>query len=221
MSIGLILLLVTALLILFGVAQRVLDRLRLTDRQALLFVGLLFVGGLIPDIPVTPLFSVNIGGALVPLGLCVYLLVRAGSAQEVVRALLASAITAVAIHLAGEWMPSEPEQIVIDPNVVFGLIGGAVAYLFGRSRRGAFVAGVLGSVGANLWDAIDVWSQGIPQALSRGGAGLQDTIVISGLLAVLLAELVGELVERATRGAHRDRHRVLENGEFVERGEHK
>ena len=170
MSIGLILLIIVGLLVAFGVAQRVLDKLRLTDRQALLFVGLLFVGGLIPDIPITPLLSVNIGGALVPLGLCVYLLVKAGSAKEVVRALLASVITGVAIHLLGEWMPAEPEQIVIDPNYLFGLIGGAVAYLFGRSRRGAFIAGVLGSMIAAFWDAIEVWNQGVQQALSLGRA---------------------------------------------------
>ena len=221
MSIGLILLIIVGLLVAFGVAQRVLDRLRLTDRQALLFVGLLFVGGLIPDIPITPLLSVNIGGALVPLGLCVYLLVKAGSVKEVVRALLASVITGVAIHLVGEWMPSEPEQIVIDPNYLFGLIGGAVAYLFGRSRRGAFVAGVLGSMIAAFWDAIEVWNQGVRQALSLGGAGLLDTIVISGLVAVLLAELVGELVERMSRGARRDEERVFEEGDFVKRGERK
>ena len=56
MSIGLILLIIVGLLVAFGVAQRVLDRLRLTDRQALLFVGLLFVGGLIPDIPISRRF---------------------------------------------------------------------------------------------------------------------------------------------------------------------
>ena len=216
MSIGLILLIIVGLLVAFGVAQRVLDRLRLTDRQALLFVGLLFVGGLIPDIPITPLLSVNIGGALVPLGLCVYLLVK-----EVVRALLASVITGVAIHLVGEWMPSEPEQIVIDPNYLFGLIGGAVAYLFGRSRRGAFVAGVLGSLIAAFWDAVEVWNQGVQQTLSLGGAGLLDTIVISGLVAVLLAELVGEIIERMARGTHRDEERVFEDGDFVKRGERK
>ena len=221
MSIGLILLIIVGLLVAFGVAQRVLDRLRLTDRQALLFVGLLFVGGLIPDIPITPLLSVNIGGALVPLGLCVYLLVKAGSAKEVVRALLASVITGVAIHLVGEWMPSEPEQIVIDPNYLFGLIGGAVAYLFGRSRRGAFVAGVLGSMIAAFWDAVEVWNQGVRQTLSLGGAGLLDTIVISGLVAVLLAELVGEIIERMARGTHRDEERVFEDGDFVKRGERK
>ena len=43
-----ILLVVLALLILFGVLQRVLDRMALTDRQALLLVALIFVGGWLP-----------------------------------------------------------------------------------------------------------------------------------------------------------------------------
>ena len=86
MSIGLILPVVAGILVLFGVAQRVLDRLRLTDRQALLFAALIFIGGLLPDIPVTPRLSVNIGGALVPLGLCAYLLVKADTAKERARA---------------------------------------------------------------------------------------------------------------------------------------
>lgn len=43
MSIGLILLVIVGILVLCGVAQRVLDKLRLTDRQALLFVALLLV----------------------------------------------------------------------------------------------------------------------------------------------------------------------------------
>lgn len=221
MSIGLILLIVSALLILFGAAQRVLDRLRLTDRQALLFVGLLFVGGLLPDIPITPLFSVNLGGALIPLGLCAYLLIRAGSGREVLRALLASLITGVVIHLLGEWLPSEPERLTIDPTLLFGLVGGAVACLFGRSRRGAFVAGVLGSMLANFWDALVVWKQGVAQPLSLGGAGLLDTIVLSGLIAVLLCELVGELLERIARGTRRDEARAFEQGDLVKRGEPK
>ena len=69
MTIGLVLLIITGVLVLFGVGQRVLDKLRLTDRQALLFIALIIAGGFIPDIPVTPQFSFNIGGALIPLAL--------------------------------------------------------------------------------------------------------------------------------------------------------
>ena len=45
-----ILLVVLTLLILFGVLQRVLDRMALTDRQALFLVALIFVGGWLPDL---------------------------------------------------------------------------------------------------------------------------------------------------------------------------
>lgn len=221
MSTGLILLIITGILILFGAAQRVLDRLRLTDRQALLFVVLLIVGGLLPDIPITPLVSVNIGGALVPLGLSAYLLIRAGTAREVVRTLIASALTAAAVYFLGRFLPDEPEAAFMDYNYLYGLLAGAAAYLFGRSRRGAFVAGILGAVIADVWSAAEIWMQGVRQPLYLGGAGAMDVIVISGLSAVLLAELLGELLERISRGREPDHDREFAGGVFVERSRKK
>ncbi len=221
MSAGLILLAVVGILILFGVAQRVLDRLRLTDRQALVFTAALFIGGLIPDVRITQAFSFNIGGALVPLILCVYLLVRAGSGKEIARTLIAAALTGVAIYYMGRLLPNEPEEMPFDFNYLYGLAGGALAYLFGRSRRGAFVAGILGAMIADVWSAIDVWTSGVNQPLVLGGAGAADVIVISGLTAVLLAELVGELIERMTRGRQKDEKRVFDGGDFRERGRSK
>jgi len=217
MSTGLILLIITGILIVFGVAQRVLDRLRLTDRQALFFVLLLFIGGLIPDIPLGRNLSVNIGGALVPVGLCIYLLIKAGTTKEVLRALAASVVTGAAVYFLGRLLPDEPEAAFMDFNYLYGLCAGVIAYLFGRSRRASFVAGVLGSVIADVWSAAEIWMQGINQPLRLGGAGAMDVIVISGLVAVLLAELVGELLERLTRGRTPDPDRVFENGEFAER----
>ncbi len=217
MSTGLILLIITGILIAFGVAQRVLDRLRLTDRQALFFVLLLLVGGLLPDIPITPMLSVNIGGALVPIGLSIYLLVRAGSTHEVVRSLIASALTAAAIYFLGRLLPNEPETAFMDFNYLYGLAAGVIAYLFGRSRRSAFVAGILGAVIADIWSALEIWMQGVQQPLYLGGAGAMDVIVISGLAAVLLAELVGELLERISRGTEPDHDREFVKSAFVER----
>ena len=217
MSIGLILLVIVGILVLCGVAQRVLDKLRLTDRQALRFVALLLVGGWIPDIPLGNMVRLNIGGALIPIGLCVYLLIKADSAKERVRALTASVISAIAVFFIARWMPAEPEQIWFDPNYLYGLAGGVIAYLMGRSRRGAFIAGVLGVVLADITQAVILWNQGVDQVLRLGGAGALDVVVISGLTAVLLAELVGEIVERVSRGNHRPEDRKFEHGEFVER----
>ena len=71
--------------------------------------------------------------------------------------------------------------------------------MLGRSRRAAFICGVLGTVLADTAVALMNWQQGVNTTLVLGGAGAMDTVVISGLLAVLLAELVGEALERMTR----------------------
>jgi len=221
MSTGLILLVIVGILVGFGVAQRVLDRLRLTDRQALFFVLALLVGGMLPDIPLGGNLSINAGGALVPVGISVYLLVKADSAKEVVRALVASALTGAAIYFLGKILPDEPETAFMDFNYLYGLVAGIVAYIFGRSRRGAFVAGVLGAVIADFWSAAEIWMQGVSQPLLLGGAGAMDVIVISGVAAVLLAEFLGEVIERIQRGNEMDESRDFVDGEFVERSRHR
>ena len=216
MTIGFILLIATGLLILFGVGQRVLDRLRLTDRQAILFIVLIILGGLAPDIRVTERFAFNIGGALIPLALCVWLLVKADSGRERARALAAALITAVAVFLLGRGLPEEPEAMLIDPGYAYGIAAGLIAYALGRSRRGAFIAGTLGVMLANVASWAYANAMGASQRLVLGGAGGYDVIVIAGLLAVLLSELIGELLERARRG-RRKPSREFVNGDFVGR----
>lgn len=214
MTIGLILLVIAGALVLLGVGQRVLDKLRLTDRQALLFIGLIIAGGFIPDIPVTQLFSFNIGGALIPLALCVWLWIKADTTGERIRCIVSALVTGLAVFLLGRLMPDEPEEIIIDPSLMHGLAAGVIGYVFGRSRRGAFIAGVVGVMLASIANAVLVWMQGIDQRLVLGGAGAFDVIVISGLLAVLLSELIGETMERIQRGRQRPT-RIFKNGEFV------
>jgi len=62
MPVGIILLLIISILIFLGLAQRVLDRLGLTDRTALLFIAAMLVGGFLPDIPLSGTLAINIGG---------------------------------------------------------------------------------------------------------------------------------------------------------------
>ncbi len=199
MSIGMILLLVLGLLILFGVLQRVLDRMALTDRQALVGVAAIFIGGWLPDLTFGQV-AVNIGGALIPLLLCVYLFVHAGTAKEHVRCLIASALTAAAIYVIGLYFPADPVTMPFDPMILYGIVGGAIAWLLGRSRRSAFIAGILGVVLADVISGVLLWNQGVSQTLRLGGAGALDAVVLSGVIAVLLCELFGELMERITTG---------------------
>lgn len=199
MSAGMLILTTTAVLVFFGIAQRVLDRMRLTDRQALLLVSLMFVGTLLPNITLG-MVSLSLGGALIPLGVCIYLLVSAGTKKEVLRSLIGAVLTGAAVYVLSVFLPDEPEQMWIEPNILYGLSGGVIAYLLGRSRRAAFICGVLGVMLADIANAFVVWIRGTQQQLVLGGAGLADSVVISGILAVLLAELVGEIMERIQRG---------------------
>ena len=198
MSIGTIVLTVVAVLIFFGALERVLDRMRLTDRAALLLIAAMFVGTLLPNIQLGRV-SLGIGGAVIPLGVCVYLLIRANESKEVWRSLIGAVLTGAAVFGLSMLLPDEPEEMFMDPNLLYGLAGGAIAWLLGRSRRGAFICGVTGVILADVATAILNWNRGVDQQLVLGGAGIADTVVISGVLAVLLAELVGEIAERVAR----------------------
>ncbi|MBE5802906.1 MAG: DUF1614 domain-containing protein [Clostridiales bacterium] len=198
MSVGMLVLTVVAVLIFFGVLQRVLDRLHLTDRMALLLVAAMFVGTLLPNVTLGKV-SVSLGGAVIPLGICVYLLIKADTGRERVRSLIGAVLTGAAVYGLSVLLPDEPEQMFIDPNLVYGLAGGVIAWLLGRSRRGAFICGVVGVILADVITACVNWRNGVDQQLVLGGAGIADTVVISGVLAVLLAELIGEITERIVR----------------------
>lgn len=210
MSVGMVLLTVVAILVFFGVAQRVLDKLRLTDRAALVLIALMFFGTLIPSITLGRVMF-SIGGAVIPAGICVYLLIRADSAKECIRAILGSLITAGIIYALSHFMPEEPERITVDPMYLNGIVGGLVAYLLGRSRRGAFICGVLGVLWADVAVAIVNWSRGLDQPLVLGGAGVFDAAVVSGLIGVVLAEFVGEILERTARGNGRPIESTIQN----------
>lgn len=214
MTIGMILLIIVAILILLGVGQRILDRLRLNDKLALLFIALIIGLGFVPDIRITPVFAFNLGGAVIPLALCIYLFIKADTAWERWRCILASLATGAAIFAIGWFAPDEPETITVDPIILYGLAAGLIAYIFGRSRRCAFIAGVIGMMLSNTANAVYVWSKGVEQDFILGGAGAFDGIIVAGLVGVLLAELLGEIIERMKRGTKRPT-REFRNGEFV------
>lgn len=206
MPLGLLLLFALAAIIFFGLAERVLDRMRLTDVQALVVIGLMIVGSYI-EIPFFRGASLNVGGALVPLGLVIYLLSRAGTPRERWRAIIAAAVTGVVVVAVGMLMPGAPHSgsiTFIDPIWLFAITAGVVGYLSGRSRRSAFIAGVGGLLLADIFDVL-----GRGSTTEIGGAGIFDQIVLAGIIAVGLAELIGESRERLQGGPEQEGERPL------------
>ncbi len=202
MPIGMITLVVVAVLVYFGVAQRVLDRMGLTDRAALLFIAAMFFGSYLPDIPLTGTLAINIGGGIVPIALALYLLVRADTARERNRAIIATIIAAAAIYGTMKILPVEPiYSILLDPMYIFALLAGLIAYLAGRSRRSAFIAGTMGIVLTDIISRIELGLTGGRGTTVIGGAGIFDTVVLSGIIAVGLAEIIGESREHLQGGS--------------------
>lgn len=202
MSFGTLLLMIAAILVLCGLLQRVLDRMYLTDRQAILLIALMLVGTFLPGIRLGKV-TVYIGGALIPLGVCVYLFIRADASREKWRSILGSLVSAGAVYLLSVVLPAEAEKMWVEPIWLYGICGGVVAWLFGRSRRAAFICGVAGVLLADIVSFAAAVGQGYAAELHLGGGGIADASVISGVVAVLLCETIGELLERMTNQMRR------------------
>ena len=196
--IGLISLVVVSILIYFGVAHRVLDKLRLNDKSALAVIVAIIIGSFI-DIPLGSKVTINAGGVIAVI-LAVYVWLGAGTAFEKVRSLIAAIVVGLALYLAGRYLGAEPEQIFIDPIYIYPLIAGVVGYLAGRSRRGAFFAAVMGVLSLDVTQYVYLIRTGLPGTVHVGGAGAFDSLILAGILAVVLAEVIGESLERMQGG---------------------
>ncbi|MGI6485012.1 MAG: DUF1614 domain-containing protein [Thermoanaerobacterales bacterium] len=199
MPLGLILLIVISILIYFGFLHRVLDRMHMSDKFALFFIGAMILGTFLPNIPLGQRLAVNLGGGIVPVTITVYLIIASDSAEEKTRAIFASAIAGLAVYSLSRVLPAEPGTMIIDPILIFSIIAGGIAYIFGRSRRNAFIAGVLGVIISDIIYAIGFTTR--PAMTVIGGAGILDTAVLAGVIGVGLCELVGETSERLHGGS--------------------
>lgn len=197
MSISLIILTTLILIVMFGAGQRLLDKMRLNDRWALLIMVAIVIGILIPPISIGPNFRFSIGGFLIPLGVCIYLLIRVGWSRDLLRAAIGTVVTAAVIIGLDYLLPSQtPQDIVIANTLLYGAAAGIVAYLLGRSRRNALICAVLGITLATLVQfLISLWGYGVMTTLSFGVAGAFDTIILASLIGVGLAELIGKSTE--------------------------
>jgi uncharacterized membrane protein len=127
--------------------------------------------------------AVNVGGAIIPTLLSLYLLLARGG---VVQALLVAAIVTVVVHVVAR--PVQGIGIAV-PTLVPPLIAAGAAQLLAGDAPAvaAYVGGTIGTlVGADLLNLGKIRGLGAPVA-SIGGAGTFDGIFLTGILAVLLA----------------------------------
>jgi uncharacterized membrane protein len=141
----------------------------------------------VPELEQNPgtIIAVNVGGALIPTVLSVYLLARN---NLWVAGIMTTAIVTVLVHLLAE--PVQGVGIAV-PIFVPPVVTALAALLIARHHAAAvaYAGGSLGTlIGADLLNLGAVRGLGTPIA-SIGGAGTFDGIFLTGIVAVLLASL--------------------------------
>lgn len=132
------------------------------------------------------IIAVNVGGAIVPTLLSIYLVFKN---RFYGKALIAIAAVAIIVHLLARPTPGVG---ITEPVFVPPVATAIVALVISRASAAplAYVAGSMGTlIGADLLNLGKVAGLGAPVA-SIGGAGKFDGIFLTGLIAVLLAGLI-------------------------------
>lgn len=149
------------------------------------FFGMRYVIPMVLSAPKT-IIAVNLGGAVVPVLLSLYLVFKN---KLYGRSLLAVAVMAAVCHSFAHLVPGVGIAV---PVFLPPLITAALALLISRAYAPqlAYVGGSFGMlIGADLLNLHKLRGLGAPIA-SIGGAGTFDGIFMTGIVAVLLASLV-------------------------------
>jgi uncharacterized membrane protein len=157
------------------------------------FYGMRYIIPFVVDGPRT-LIAVNLGGAVLPTILSIYLLIKN---RLYLLGLLSVIIVTAVIHYMA--YPVRGVGIAV-PTFIPPLVTTAVALLLSRKHAAplAYIAGSLGTlIGADLLNLGKIPGMGAPIA-SIGGAGTFDGIFVTGIFSVLLASLMTR--ERSKRG---------------------
>jgi len=152
------------------------------SNQVVSFFGIEHVIPRVQEWPRT-IIAVNVGGALVPTLLSLYLLVKRRLYGP---GLLAVAVVAMVVHTMS--YPVRGVGISV-PVFIPPRVAAATAMLLARRAAPsvAYIAGSLGTlIGADLMNLGRIQGLGAPVA-SIGGAGTFDGVFLTGIVAVLLA----------------------------------
>ena len=135
----------------------------------------------LPDLQTEQIIAINVGGAIIPLLLCIYLLPK----TPVLPTLFATIISTLVCFKLSRVIPGIGVTI---PALIPPIVSVLLAFLFSPFNKipVAYISGVLGVlIGADLLNLPNLPSY--PGVMSIGGAGVYDGIFLVGIISVLLA----------------------------------
>ncbi|MCM8762419.1 MAG: DUF1614 domain-containing protein [Candidatus Omnitrophica bacterium] len=125
--------------------------------------------------------AINLGGCIIPLLLCIYLLPKA----PLLPTIFATIITTLICFHISTIVPGVGVRI---PALIPPLVAVFLAFIFspGNKIPVAYISGVLGVlIGADILNLPHL--EGYPGIMSIGGAGVYDGIFLVGIISALLA----------------------------------
>jgi uncharacterized membrane protein len=170
----------------FNIPVAELPGRQILSGQEISYYGMRYVVPLVVEWPGT-VIAVNVGGALIPTIMSIYLLFKH---DLWLRGIVATACIALVCYLLAD--PTPGFGIAL-PIFVPAVATAVVALLLARERAAplAYIGGSMGTlIGADLLNLPEIPGLGAP-IVSIGGAGTFDGIFLIGILAVLLASLTG------------------------------
>jgi len=200
MSVSFVIISILILLIMFGAGQKILDNMRMNDKEALIVLVLICIGLLIPPIWIGEYFCFSIGGFLIPFGISVYLLISCGWSRDLIRVLIGTFLIAGVVYGLQWLLPADPEGMINDNTYLYGLVAGLIAYILGRSRRNAFVSCLFGLALSDLVQWIVNGVTGVSSILGLGVGGAFNTYIVAIIISVALCEFLGRCFEAAKQG---------------------
>ena len=136
---------------------------------------------------VSTLVTVNLGGALVPVGVSLYLLAK--HPETIIAALIGISVTSIVVHLIARKVRGVG---IVTPAFIPPIVAAVASLLLWHGFDAgviAYVSGTMGAlIGADLSNLRGITSLGAP-VVSIGGAGTFDGVFLTGIIAVILVAI--------------------------------
>ncbi|MDD4002762.1 MAG: hypothetical protein PHE12_00975 [Clostridia bacterium] len=187
------------ILIASGLMGRLLDSWEIRESSAFM-VCLLILGGLfIAPINIADSVIVSIGGFIIPMIVFIWMLFRA-KRYEIVRTIVAALVIGIVSGILAFNFPLDAEAALIETSLLIGIIAGGIAFLIGRTRRGAFISAGIGVLFTNIFIFLYMLIIGINIPILLGTGNQFTAMIIAVITAVFVAEVAGEVLEYAKEG---------------------
>lgn len=209
MIIGLVLLGLTAVLLFFGIAERVFKSFGVAGWLAFVIIGVLIGCAFIPTFTVG-VVEFNVAGFFAPLLFAAVFFALAFRMREIRRAVVVTAVTA-ALFIS-VWLLIAPITSDTVCVIIIGFLCGAIDYLVGKTKIAALCGIFLGMpIGDVISSAVGMYVYGTP--LRFGSPATFDAVILAAVTAIVIFESVSAIKRTMN---HRAKTRAAVDAELAE-----